>query len=409
MNKTIKDIVELYISEPLKRTRSKIYDNTSFIENLKERTKDPNCEKVDKEIAIKFMALLAEEELRRYQIKLDEDSDFELYMAKVLRVDLHKYVVDYVDNLSEKMLDKDVVDIKNYFENKIKLILKISTDDVSYYEHDQKDISQEAKKLFVVYKLVFHKHILPLLKFASFITDEKLDFTGLESFGIDSYLKMMALIVQNRINRSDKKMIKSIKDTEYCDFINESEDYLKDVIEKIIKTRREFMIDKITDEESNYELKDILKLFKETENMNVAAGILKGLSEGTKLFDGIVKLLQDEKCAYPRQKINMLRKGTYLDIVLVCDNQGYIVEWKPQKKVMAKLIENNMNNIIRSEWIKMFPDQISHISNTYHKINSSKVVFHTHTTEHSAEQNSVPLKNESMTASSAQTYKAFAS
>lgn len=363
MNRTIKDIVESYIYEPDKRLLCRISDNTKFIEHLKEMTKHKHSVKVDKDSAIKFMALLAEEELRRYKIQLDDNSDLELYIAKVLNIDMHKYVVDYIDNINDEMLNSNI-NIETYYENKIKAVLQINSEDILDYNYNIDELSEEARKLFVIYKLVFHKKILPLLKLSSFITDDKLSFNNLKSFRIDNNYKMMTLIIQNRVNSSDKKMLQSIKDLEYSDYLDEYEEYIQEVTKKIIKSKREYMIDKMTDIQSEYNLKEILNLFKETKNLNIIAGILKGLSTDDILFKDIINLLQNEDCVYSKQKIHMLKKGKYLSIKLLHNL------WDPDTKILRNLIKNNMDKIIKTDWINIFPNKISCISNIYYNINN---------------------------------------
>ena len=367
MNCSIKEVIDTYIDDPIKRTKDNIYNNIYFIENLKEKLKDPFCEKVDKDTAIKFMALLGEEELRRYNIKLNDYSNLETYLSEILNIDLQKYVINYIDDLYDKMLDSDIVLIEEYFQNKIKAMIKVSTDDV-FDEYLISNLSDKAKKLFTVYKMVFYKHILPFLKFASFVTDEQLEFTGLYCFGIDNDYKMMTLIIQNTINNSDKKMIKSIKNNEYCDFMDDYNYYLQECVERIIKIKRENMIDKITDKGSEYDLDEILLLFKETNNMNTVAGILKGLDKDDILLDEIINLLQNGDCTQPKHKINMIRKGTYLDIILICDSEGYTNKWNPNNETLEKLIKNNKDNMIKSEWIGMFPNKMSYISKIYDQL-----------------------------------------
>ena len=120
MTSTIKEIVELYITDPSKRTRSKIINNTKFMEHIRERFINKKSIKIDKVGALKFMCLLAGEELRRYNIKLEEYDNLEIYIAKILNIDLNKYVDDYAKKIADAHLNEELVDIEAHFENKIK-------------------------------------------------------------------------------------------------------------------------------------------------------------------------------------------------------------------------------------------------------------------------------------------------
>lgn len=375
---TIKEAIELYISDPLKRTRDQITDNTKIVEDFKQLSIMEKPDKIDKKIVNKFLCLLAEEQLRRYNIKLEEDEDdadnddFQTYIAQILSIDIDKYVDEYIQEIVDEYLAEHVVDIETYFENKIKLILKISTDDVCDCDYNFNELSIQAKKLFVIYKAAFHKLILPLLKACDFIADEEIDFSSLKSLGITSNEQFLALIIQNRINNSDDKMKKSIENDEYVDYLEKSTEYLQNVVNFIIKEKREYTIDVATDKISTYNQDIILKLFKETDNMNIAAGILKGLSHGHSLFSKIINILQTEDCVNPLRKLCMLKKGTYLDIILICDNNGYTQKWIPSKTNLNKLINNNMDNIPKVTWLNLFPKYTAYISNIFHKENRMK-------------------------------------
>jgi hypothetical protein len=222
MSKTLEQVILTYINNPKKRLKYIISNNYTFIDQLK-------ClkqKKVNLKIALKFMQLLVQEELRRHKIPITPFSDTEDYLPVLFDID--------IDNLSEYYFNK----LKERYPEKLNdnkfLEEKLFNDDFIDYKYNYKKLSDEAKRVFTIYKKALYEIGLPLIKKCSFITKKKIDYSSLSKLGICKNEHLYSLILQNLINEKDYIMMKSILEDEYMDYIDESNEYLDKLIHDLI-------------------------------------------------------------------------------------------------------------------------------------------------------------------------------
>lgn len=360
MANIIEKITGNYINKPDTRINlSKQIGVTRYVNNLVTLYKNHNFDKIDGEKFVTYCYLLLEETMRRLNLGISQYRSKENYICrKLLGLDMRKHVQDYVENLQEVMLNIDVVGIETFFENRTTLML--NTFDQDLPDVDYENLTDIAKKRFNVYKRMIVAKVLPLLNSLKFMVKGEFEFTGLDSLGINANEQFLALIIKNMLYKEDENMKQALENGTYYDYIKTPNHIINELVKESVVKEREVFIDILTDEE--YDMtNDILELFKNTNNLKIVAGMLKGLTYDDNLFTCFVLLLQTQKCVSADKKIKLMLSGEYLSITLIEKE----VRWKPTETDIEKIILMNNDEIPYSTWFKLFPQYNALVYNIF--------------------------------------------
>lgn len=362
----IKNIFEQYIDNPTVRSTKSIDDNANFMEFVKLYVEQGKINKLNRKNTIKFLYYLTQEELRRLQVdirKKSEHTNIENYIINILNVNKKKYINDYIQNVKDHFLKENKANPTKYFRDKIVLMRLTETSDIKDCNYSINNLSMEAKKLFSINKAIICKYIFPLLNYSRFICDSPYHLTGLYSLGIDSSEKFITMIIQNMLCKSTTKYLNAINGNIYVDTFNNNEFFIKEAINRSIRERRKTIVNILTNRTpSSFNIDKIVNIFIDTDELDVAAGILKGLKHNDELFTKIVQSIKTKNNKYVKlySKLKMLLNGIYTDIILIPDKKGNIATWTPETRDIARIIHYNKE--------KLTPNQLYFHLHVYHNL-----------------------------------------
>jgi hypothetical protein len=331
-----------YLVNVRDRLQDQIEDNSSYLEDIKELVELELTEKMDKDKIKEFMFHVTVEELRR--INKDEDSDFYDDILELCDIDKKKHIDEYIDNINMTyFLGESNIEI--YLENKITIFSKLKSE--HNFDFDLKNINLEMRKLYMINKHYIKNRILPMLYDASYICDSPYFINCLSDIGIE--FNLTAIIIHNYYYNIEKDYIADIKNNDYINLYFDPVKSINQLIGKTITHVRYHLIDELTDHAYYPDEDEIINIFINTDNLNIAAGILKGLKKTDVLYHKLLDVIVNNKVNLAMYKIKMIISARYNKLILIANEQGYPIPWMPTKDERTTMVMSNPD-IQMDEW-----------------------------------------------------------
>ena len=124
---------------------------------------------------------------------------------------------------------------------------------------------------------------------------------------------------------------------------------INQLIGKTITHVRYHLIDELTDHAYYPDEDEIINIFINTDNLNIAAGILKGLKKTDVLYHKLLDVIVNNKVNLAMYKIKMIISARYNKLILIANEQGYPIPWMPTKDERTTMVMSNPD-IQMDEW-----------------------------------------------------------
>jgi hypothetical protein len=195
--------------------------------------------------------------------------------------------------------------------------------------------------------------------------------------------KMLALYLQNYLQRRNSDRREAISENRYLDPFSEDNEVaiFKNVIDALVVGERNKKMNDVINAEAAKNSSNVAAVFETSKDEEEAAGVLKldcrfrGNGDGT--YKRVIQSLFSPKCPQAANKIRMLATGQYKGITLFCDNRkdasgGTVpVSWTPSPGNFHKIWTAHMNEFTKEQWIELFPAMTDKIKRKYSVLDGS--------------------------------------